>query len=100
MTKRIISRISTKKKNLSVFIFCIIMIATMSTGEALDTDNLDAKDKAIQNYSSTYEQKRKEKIEMDAAIYKEYGLTYDKDNDMFYYNGEGVKSFFDKLNTN
>lgn len=106
MKKRINSIMNTKKKKLGFFILCFIITATITTGKVLATNNLDVKDGANENNTSKSEQtkmnfkeqKRKDKIEQDSAIYEKYGLTYDEDKDMFFYNGKTVRCFFDKLN--
>lgn len=51
---------------------------------------------------SLEEQQKEEKKQRDErmqvySIYKEYGLTYDKDKDEFFYNGEMVRYFSDEM---
>ncbi|QUH29972.1 M56 family metallopeptidase [Vallitalea guaymasensis] len=108
MKKRIISIMNGTKKKLGFLILGIIIIATITTGEVLATSNFKEQVNEENNIiteqievkspeQDEFEDKRIEKIKQDSAIYEKFGLTYNEDEDKFYYNNKTVKCFFDKL---
>lgn len=110
MKKRIISIMNGTKKKLGFLILGIIIIATITTGEVLATSNSNVREQVNEENNITTEKievksperdesedKRIEKIKQDSAIYEKFGLTYNEDEDNFYYNNKTVKCFFDKL---
>ncbi|WP_331620041.1 hypothetical protein, partial [Vallitalea guaymasensis] len=108
MKKRIISIMNGTKKKLGFLILGIIIIATITTGEVLATSNFKEQVNEENNITTEqievksperdeFEDKRIEKIKQDSAIYEKFGLTYNEDEDKFYYNNKTVKCFFDKL---
>jgi len=41
-----------------------------------------------------------DELAKEYSIYESFGVTYDKDQDCFYYNGKSVRSFWDVLSSN
>lgn len=105
MKNRIILIMNTKNKRLGLLILCLIFVATITTGKVFATNHSDIKDGTIGNKTTVpeqsniaFEQNNGTTIKKDIDIYEKYGLTYDEDQDMFFYNGKTVKYFYDQLN--
>ncbi|WP_157950011.1 M56 family metallopeptidase [Vallitalea okinawensis] len=105
MKNRILSIMNTKEKRFGLLILCLIFVATITTGEVFATDKTDLKSdsKAIESRMTeqanvSMEQKDNDTVKHKIAIYENYGLTYDEEQDMFFYNGKTVKYFYDQLN--
>lgn len=103
MKNRIFAIMDTTKKKTGLVILCGVLLSTMATGVVFATGGSNPVEQPAAYQSSIpiskqeQAKKRKESIAKSFSIYAEYGLTYDQEQDRFFYNGEMVKFFMDKL---
>lgn len=90
MKNRIISIMDIKKKKAGVGILLCIIISIFTTGAVFATNINLPKQKEKQN------EEIQVKSIKDYAIYEKYGLTYNEEKDMLFYNGEAVNFFVDQ----
>lgn len=108
MKNRISSIIETKQKKAGIAVLCMSLVGIIITGATLTAaadkepaayafeSNISLSDKEI----AKQEQERKEEKAKQYSIYTKYGLTYNHEKDCFYYNGQLVRFFADKLDDN
>lgn len=100
MKYRISSIMDTKRKKAGVAVLCMALVGIIMTGATLaaaaekeQTNGLESK-----NVTFTEEKAYVETPESKAeafAVYEQYGLTYNKNTDQLFYNGELVRYFED-----
>jgi hypothetical protein len=101
MKKRIFSIMDTGKKRAGVAVICAAMLLTIGTGAALAV-NAQAAEQALDNNfpisaqeQASLEQQRKNEMAQSLAEYTAYGMTYDMEHDLFWYNEKVVRYFYD-----
>jgi len=115
MKKRIFSIMDTSKKKAGIAIVCCMLILVMGTGMAFAASSSASTNSNYLNYeasssastnSNEIEQRNagveKAIRESNAKVfstYEKYGLTYNKEENRLYYNGELVRYFEDNQNT-
>ena len=102
MKNRIFSIMDTKKKKAGAAVFCMAVAGIIMTGAAFaaasDQEQTNALERNISfSKKETAEQEHREEIAERYAVYTKYGLTYNKEKDRFFYNGQLVRFFADKL---
>ena len=104
MKNRIFSIMDTKKKKAGAVVLCMAVAGIIMTGAAFaaasDQEPANASERDV-SFSdkeiAEQEQERREEIAEQYAVYTKYGLTYNKEKDRFFYNGQLVRFFADKL---
>jgi hypothetical protein len=94
----------TKKKKAGAVVLCMAVAGIIMTGAAFaaasDQEPANASERDV-SFSdkeiAEQEQERREEIAEQYAVYTKYGLTYNKEKDRFFYNGQLVRFFADKL---
>lgn len=104
MKNRISSIMDTKRKRSGVAILCIVLAGILTTGATLaaaaDKEPINAFESNISlsdEEIAKQEQERKEETAKQYSVYSKYGLTYNQEKDRFFYNGQLVRYFADKL---
>jgi hypothetical protein len=112
MKKRIASIMDTGKKKVGVAIVCFMLILTMGTGMAFAAnsnastsgntfdyeENLRQVYAEIEQKNAEIEKAFRESNATIFAVYGQYGITYSKETNRLYYNGELVRYFEDNKN--
>ena len=108
--KRIVSIMKIKKTSLMGIFLALALVIGMITVFATNTAASAADKEPVGAFESNtslsdeeiakQEQERKEEIAKQYSIYSKYGLTYNQEKDRFFYNGQLVRYFADKLDEN
>lgn len=104
--ERIVSIMKIKKTSIAVVLFAAALV--IGTAAVFATDSASAADKgfdsALESNKSLSDediekqkQERREDIIKCYSVYSKYGLIYDREKDRFFYNGQLVRFFADKL---
>ncbi len=105
MKKRIFSIMDTTKKKVGIVILALVIVCTLGTGIAYAASNNETNNQGSYSTNTVLsdqekeqlDQQNKEELAEKYAMYKQFGLTYDKASDNFYYNNQLVRYFSDKL---
>jgi beta-lactamase regulating signal transducer with metallopeptidase domain len=108
--ERIVSIMKIKKTSLmGIFLAFALVISTVAVF-ATNAVASAANEEPVEAFESNallsdeenvkQEQERKEEIAKQYSVYSKYGLTYNQEKDRFFYNGQLVRYFADKLDEN
>lgn len=109
LEERIVSIMKMKQTSLVGILFALALVIATTTVFATNAASAVAKEPECAFESSIVlsseeiakqEQKRKEETSKKYAVYSKYGLTYNQEKDRFFYNGQLVRFFADKLDEN